>query len=351
MELQDLLKECLSKKASDLHLSPGLHPILRINGNLVSLTDYPIVEPTISAKFISEIMSEEQKRIFEENLQLDFSIFDPQLAGFRVNAFKMLHGNSAVFRIIPNIIPTLDDLGSPPIFKRLLNLSSGLILVTGPTGCGKSTTLAAMVDHINTLEEAHIITIEDPIEFIHKSKKSLISQRQVYRDAKDFSSALHAALREDPDVILVGEMRDLKTIRLALRAAETGHLVLATLHTSSAPRATSRMIDVFPTGEKNIIRNLISELLQAVICQTLLNTVSGGRIAAYEIMIANTAIRNLIREDKISQMNSVIQTNSKHGMCLMQQYIQKLIEGNLITPNAVKESGFQRELFEENETM
>lgn len=351
MELKDLLKECVTRKASDLHISPGLHPILRINGNLITLKDYPIVEPNITHKFILGIMSEEQKQIFETHLQLDFSIFDANLAGFRVNAFKMIHGTSAVFRIIPNVIPTLDDLGSPPIFKRLLNLSSGLILVAGPTGCGKSTTLAAMVDHINTREEVHIITIEDPIEFIHESKKSLISQRQVYRDAKDFGSALHAALREDPDVILVGEMRDLKTIRLALRAAETGHLVLATLHTSSAPRAISRMIDVFPAGEKNIIRNLISELLQAVICQTLLNTVSGGRIAAYEIMIANTAIRNLIREDKINQMNSVIQTNSKQGMCLMQQYIQKLIETNKITPNAVKESGFQRELFEENESM
>lgn len=350
MDINKLLKETVERNASDLHLTPGLQPILRINGDLVPLKDYPVVDAEATKIAILGLMSEDQIDTFHKDLQLDFSTFLAGLAGFRVNAFHMIDGISAVFRVIPTKIPTLDELNSPKIFQKLLNLSAGLILVTGPTGCGKSTTLAAMVDYINTNQNKHIITIEDPIEFIHTSKQSLITQRQIYRDANDFSDALHAALREDPDVILVGEMRDLKTIRLALRAAETGHLVLATLHTSSSPRAISRMIDVFPAGEKSMIRNLISELIQAVVCQTLLNRVDGnGRVAAYEIMLGTTAIRNLIREDKINQMISVMQTSSQKGMVLMQQSIQGLIAQNLIGTNAVSESGFKRELFEDSE--
>jgi twitching motility protein PilT len=293
-------------------------------------------------------MTTEQQTLFEKNLEIDFSIILPDLAGFRISAFHQAYGIAAVLRTIPLSIPTLDALGTPQIFKQLLTLSSGLILVTGPTGCGKSTTLAAMLNHINTEQAQHIITIEDPIEFMHTSKKSIIHQQQVHRDTMNFSTALRSALREDPNVILVGEMRDLETIRLALTAAETGHLVLATLHTSSAPRAISRIIDVFPTGEKNIIRNLISESLQAVICQTLVKKIDGGRIAAFEIMLGSTAIRNLIRDDKIMQMYSVMQTNSQKGMCLMEQYLQGLIEKNIISSETAHEKAFQRELFENN---
>ena len=284
--------------------------------------------------------------IFETKHELDFSIFLPDIGGFRANIFHQQNGVSAVFRVIPVAIPTLEMLGTPPIIKEILDLSAGLILVTGPTGCGKSTTLAAMIDYINTNQQSHIITIEDPIEFIHHSKKCLVHQRQIFRDSSSFCLALRSALREDPDVILVGEMRDLETIRLALTAAETGHLVLATLHTSSAPRAVSRMIDVFPAGEKNIIRNLVSESLQTVITQTLVKKIDGGRVAAFEIMLGTTAIRNLIREDKTAQMYSVIQTSVKLGMCSMEQSLNDLVAKKITTKEAAHESGFQRELFE-----
>lgn len=347
MDINKLLKEAVEKKASDLHLSPDLHPILRIDGQLVTLTDYPVMDEKTCEGIITGLMAPDQIKILNEAKQVDFSLTKPELAGFRINAYRMINGLAAVFRIIPHDVPTLDQLGSPAIFKKLLDLSSGLILVTGTTGSGKTTTLAAMVDYINTNRNRHIITIEDPVEFIHTSKKSLISQRQAYRDAMDFTSALTAALREDPDVILIGEMRDLKTIRMALRAAETGHLVIATLHTSSAPRAISRIVDVFPTGEKNIIRNLLSELLQAVICQTLLKKQSGGRVAAYEIMVTTNAIRNLIREDKLSQIVSAMQTGMNKGMCLMQQSIDGLVAQGVISRTSVVESGFQRELAEE----
>ena len=271
-------------------------------------------------------MDPAQLEEFQTFHECDFAIDLPNIARFRANAFLQINGISAVLRTIPATIPTLEELGSPPIFKKMLDAPNGLILVTGPTGSGKSTTLAAMINHINLNEYCHIITIEDPIEFTHKSKKSLISQRQIHRDTISFSSALRSALREDPDVILVGEMRDLETIRLALTAAETGHLVLGTLHTSSAPRTINRIVDVFPAGEKDMIRNMISESLQAVVCQALIKKPAGSRVAAYEIMIGTPAIRNLIRENQIAQIYSAIQLGSSFGMCTLDQYVQGLID-------------------------
>lgn len=332
MELAQLLELSVTQNASDLHLAPGLPPMMRINGDLLPAAGHDPNTPEITKQLIYSVMEKEQQHEFEENLELDFAVFIPKVASFRVNAFHQKNGVAAVFRVIPEKIPTLEELDLPPIFKDLLKLPNGLILITGPTGSGKSTTLAAMVDFINMNEECHIITIEDPIEFIHQSKKCLINQRQIHRDTRDFATALRSALREDPDVILVGEMRDLETIRLALTAAETGHLVMGTLHTSSAPRTVSRIVDVFPEGEKNIIRNLLSESLQAVICQTLVKKLSGGRVAAFEIMLGTPAIRNLIREDKISQMYSIIQTGNNIGMKTLDQYLQELINKQIISP-------------------
>lgn len=346
LDLTNLLLFSIEQKASDVHLSPGQPPILRIDGDLTPLFDLPLLDANTTKNLIYSVLDKEQQHEFETSLELDFAHVMPNGDAFRVNIFHQLNGVSGVFRVIPGEIPNLELIGAPPIFKELLDLSSGLVLVTGPTGCGKSTTLAAMIEYINQTQQSHIITIEDPIEFIHKSKHSLVHQRQIYRDSASFSTALRAALREDPDVILVGEMRDLETIRLALTAAETGHLVLATLHTSSSPRAISRVIDAFPAGEKNIIRNLISESLQAVICQTLVKKISGGRVAAFEIMLGTPAVRNLIREDKTAQMYSVIQTSSRLGMCTMEQSLKNLVEKNITTINAAHESGFQRELFE-----
>lgn len=346
MDIHEYLKLSVLHKASDLHISPGSPPILRINGDLILMTDQPVLNAEMTKSLLYNILTEEQKKLLEKKSELDFSIMSSNQATFRANVFYQVDGLAAVFRVIPIIIPTLEELKAPPVIKELLNLSNGIILITGPTGCGKSTTLAAMIEYINSTKSDHIITIEDPIEFKHIRKKSVISQRQVHRDAQNFSAALRAALREDPDVILVGEMRDLQTIRLALRAAETGHLVLATLHTGSAPHAVSRIIDVFPSGEKNIIKNLISQSLQGVICQTLVKAATGGRVAVYEIMLATTAIRNLIREDKISQMHSVMQTSFKLGMSTMENSFKELIENKIISPDAAQVSGFQRELFE-----
>lgn len=347
MEITQLLEVSLTKKASDLHITTGMPPILRVDGELRPFSNLEPLDAETTKKLIYSVLNKEQQQTLETRKQLDFLVNIPDFANFRVNAFYQLHGLAAVFRIIPQKIPTLDELIAPPIFKKLLSLRRGLILLTGPTGSGKSTSLAAMVDHINMNEARHIITIEDPIEFVHTFKKSVINQRQIHRDTNDTSEALRAALREDPDVILIGEMRDLETIRLALTAAETGHLVMATLHTSSAPRAVSRIIDVFPGGEKNIIRNLISESLQAVICQTLVKKIGGGRTAAFEVMIANPAIRNLIREDKTAQMYSVIQTSAKLGMQLMSQSLQVLIDQQVVRPEDAHVFGFERELFED----
>jgi len=336
MDLSELLTLSVKKNASDLHLSPGLVPLFRINGDLIPLEGVTPLGAEEIKKLIDSSLDGQQQKELQSNLELDYAINVPDVAGFRVNAFHKINGLAAVFRVIPAKIPTLDELELPPVFKRLLDLPNGLILVTGPTGSGKSTTLAAMVDHINTTQESHIITIEDPIEFIHQSKKCLINQRQIHRDTHDFATALRSALRQDPDIILLGEMRDLETIRLALTAAETGHLVMATLHTSSAPRTISRIVDVFPAGEKNIIRNMLAESLQAVICQTLLKSTMGGRVAALEIMLGTSAVRNLIREDKIAQMYTAIQTGREVGMCTLDQYLQDLINKQVISEEIAK---------------
>jgi len=322
--LTELLELSLKQNASDLHLSPDMPPMIRVDDSLIPMPDIAVMSAEIIKNLMYDAMEKNQQEAFEKELELDFAINLPNLAGFRVNLFYKIKGIAAVLRLIPSQIPTLEQLNLPPIFKDVLNLPNGLILVTGPTGSGKSTTLAAMVNYINLHQKLHIITIEDPIEFIHRSKKSLITQRQVHRDTKNFTMALRSALRQDPDIILVGEMRDLETIRLALTAAETGHLVMGTLHTSSAPRTISRIVDVFPAGEKNIIRNMLSTSLQAVICQTLVKKTTGGRVAAFEIMLGTPAIRNLIREDKIPQMYSAMQTGRDVGMCTLDQYLQQL---------------------------
>lgn len=330
MEISELLALSVQRNASDLHISPGQPPIIRIDGDLIAIQDHPILESQTTKTMIYSLLSPKETETLEKEWELDLAIEIPHVSRFRVNAFQQSKGIAAAFRVIPSIVPTLEELNMPDVFKRLLELPNGLILVTGPTGSGKSTTLATMVDYINTHESSHIITIEDPIEFTHSSKKGLINQRQVGRDTHTFAAALRSALREDPDVILVGEMRDLETTRLALTAAETGHLVMATLHTSSAPHAISRIVDIFPAGEKNIIRNMLSESLQAVIAQTLVKRTSGGRVAAFEIMVGTSAIRNLIREDKVAQMYSAIQTGSEYGMCTLEQYLKTLISKEII---------------------
>lgn len=345
MEMTDLLQLSYQSSASDLHLSPTLPPMMRIHGDLQPAKDLPVLSPEDTERLIYSVMSEDQQKQFEEKWELDFGVMVKDVAGFRVNAFRQIHGTAAVFRVIPSKIPTLQELELPPVFSELLDLPNGLILVTGPTGSGKSTTLAAMVDQINAKQECHIITIEDPIEFVHSSKKCVINQRQVHRDTHDFTVALRSALRQDPDVILLGEMRDLETIRLALTAAETGHLVMATLHTSSAPRTISRIVDVFPAGEKNIIRNLLSESLQAVIAQTLLKKEGGGRVAAFEIMLGSSAIRNLIREDKIAQMMTAIQTSAESGMCTLDQYLQGLVGRGVISTETALSVASNKDLF------
>lgn len=332
MNINRLLQLAVEHNASDLHLAPNHCPIMRINGDLHFLREEPVLTSHEIQKIFHDILSKDQQLIFAAKMEYDFAYTLPNIARFRVNAFHQAAGVAAVFRVIPETVPTLDQLEMPPVFKKLLSLPNGLILVTGSTGSGKSTTLAAMIEEINHTQSAHIITIEDPIEFTYQSKNSLISQRQVHRDALSFEGALRAALREDPDVILVGEMRDLETIRLALTAAETGHLVMGTLHTTSAPRAISRIIDVFSASEKNIIRNLLSESLKAVICQTLIKSMKGGRIPAFEILLVTNAIHNLIREDNIAQMYNTMQTSAAMGMCTLEQYLAKLVEKQMISP-------------------
>ncbi|MFQ3288746.1 MAG: twitching motility protein PilT, partial [Alteromonadaceae bacterium] len=286
-----------------------------------------------------------QRKEYEEKLEIDFSFEVPNLARFRVNAFNQNRGPAAVFRTIPSKIFSLDDLGCPEIFKAISDTPRGLVLVTGPTGSGKSTTLAAMVDYINKSKNDHILTIEDPIEFVHDNHMCLINQREVHRDTLSFEAALRSALREDPDVILVGEMRDLETIRLAMTAAETGHLVFGTLHTSSAPKTIDRIIDVFPGEEKSMVRSMLSESLRAVISQTLIKKTGGGRVAAHEIMIGVPAIRNLIREDKIAQMYSTIQTGMQHGMQTMDQCLQNLVNRGIISKQAAMEKAVDKNQF------
>lgn len=335
MDITELLAFSVKHNASDLHLSAGLPPMIRVDGD-VRRINLPLLEHRQVHSLVYDIMNDHQRKVYEEDLEVDFSFEIPNLARFRVNAFNQSRGIGAVFRTIPSKVQTLNDLGAPLIFQNIAENPRGLVLVTGPTGSGKSTTLAAMIDYINDNHNHHILTIEDPIEFVHQSKQCLVNQREVYRDTKSFSAALRSALREDPDIILVGEMRDLETIRLALTAAETGHLVFGTLHTTSAAKTIDRIIDVFPGEEKSMVRSMLSESMRAVISQTLLKKNGGGRIAAHEIMIGIPAIRNLIREDKVAQMYSVIQTGMVHGMQTMDYCLKQLVSRGLVSVQDAK---------------
>ena len=342
MDITELLAFSAKQGASDLHLSSGLPPMIRVDGDVRRINVPPLDHAQVH-DLIYDIMNDKQRKDFEEFFETDFSFEVPGVARFRVNAFNQNRGAAAVFRTIPSKVLTMDDLGMGQVFRDVSLLPRGLVLVTGPTGSGKSTTLAAMIDFINDNRYDHILTIEDPIEFVHESKRCLVNQREVHRDTLGFSEALRSALREDPDIILVGEMRDLETIRLALTAAETGHLVFGTLHTTSAAKTIDRVIDVFPAAEKAMVRSMLSESLQAVISQTLLKRRTGGRVAAHEIMRGTSAIRNLIREDKVAQMYSAIQTGQSIGMQTMDQCLQNLVEKKLITLETAREKARQPE--------
>jgi twitching motility protein PilT len=345
MDIAELLAFAVKNKASDLHLSAGLPPMIRVHGD-VRRINLPPMEHEAVHGMIYDIMNDSQRKDYEENLEVDFSFAIPGLARFRVNAFQQQRGAGAVMRTIPSKILSLEDLNAPKIFAELAVLPRGLILVTGPTGSGKSTTLAAMVNHVNENLYGHILTVEDPIEFVHDAKRCLINQREVGPHTLSFTNALRSALREDPDIILVGELRDLETIRLALTAAETGHLVFGTLHTSSAAKTIDRIIDVFPAAEKEMVRAMLSESLKAVISQSLLKTKDGnGRIAAHEIMIGTPAIRNLIREAKIAQMNAAIQTGASVGMQTLDQCLTDLVRRNSISMSEARYAAANKDNF------
>ena len=330
MDIGDLLEFAVKHGASDLHLSAGLPPMVRIDGDLRRI-DAPVLLHAAVLDLVSGVMDDAQRTDYEERLETDFSFEIPGLSRFRVNAFNQHRGAGAVFRAIPSRVLSLQELRAPGIFRDIAATARGVVLVTGPTGSGKSTTLAAMIDHKNASEHGHILTLEDPIEFVHQSKRCLVSQREVHRHTHGFAEALRSALREDPDAILVGEMRDLETIRLALTAAETGHLVLGTLHTSSAARTVDRIVDVFPAAEKDTVRAMLSESLEAVVSQTLVRKIGGGRVAAHEIMIGTPAIRNLIRDNRIAQMYSAIQTGQQFGMRTLDQDLSVLVRKGLVT--------------------
>ncbi len=336
MDITELLDFSVKHNASDLHLSAGVPPMVRVDGDVRKL-GVPAFSHSDVHRMVFDIMNDAQRAEFEEKLETDFSFELPNVGRFRVNAFNQSRGCSAVFRTIPTTVPTLEQISAPDIFTQISNYEKGLVLVTGPTGSGKSTTLAAMVDYVNRNHNKHILTIEDPIEFVHESQKCLINQREVHKDTHSFNAALRSALREDPDVILVGELRDKETISLALTAAETGHLVFGTLHTSSAAKTVDRIIDVFPGADKDMVRSMLSESLRAVISQKLLKRLGGGRVACHEIMLATPAIRNLIREDKVAQMFSVIQTGAAIGMQTTEQHARQLIAQGAVDPQEVAE--------------
>lgn len=344
MDITELLAFSVKNNASDLHLSADLPPMIRVDGDIRRI-NVPALDHKTVHSLVYDIMNDKQRKDFEEFLETDFSFEIPDLARFRVNAFNHNRGAGAVFRTIPSKILTLEQLNAPVVFKEISDTPRGIVLVTGPTGSGKSTTLAAMVDYKNDSEYGHILTIEDPIEFVHQSKKCLVNQREVHRDTLGFSEALRSALREDPDIILVGEMRDLETIRLALSAAETGHLVFGTLHTTSAAKTIDRIIDVFPAAEKGMVRSMLSESLRAVIAQTLLKKIGGGRVAAHEIMIGTPAIRNLIREDKVAQMYSAIQTGQGIGMQTLDQCLQDLVARGVVSKQDAKMKATNKDNF------
>jgi twitching motility protein PilT len=336
MDITELLAFSAKQGASDLHLSAGLPPMIRVDGD-VRRINLPAMEHKEVHGLVYDIMNDKQRKDYEEFWETDFSFEVPGVARFRVNAFNQNRGAGAVFRTIPSKVLTMDELGMGQVFKDTSMTARGLCLVTGPTGSGKSTTLAAMIDFINDNKYEHILTIEDPIEFVHESKKCLVNQREVHGDTLGFSEALRSALREDPDIILVGELRDLETIKLALEAAETGHMVFGTLHTQSAAKTIDRIIDVFPAAEKSMVRSMLSESLQAVISQTLLKKNGGGRVAAHEIMIGTPAIRNLIREDKVAQMYSSIQTGGALGMQTLDQCLSDLVARGVISREIARE--------------
>ena len=345
MDISELLAFVVKNKASDLHLSSGLPPMIRVHGD-VRRINLPAMEHSEVHGMIYDIMNDSQRKHYEENLECDFSFAIPNLARFRVNAFVQNRGAAAVMRTIPSKILSLEELNAPKGFAEIANQPRGIVLVTGPTGSGKSTTLAGMVNEVNEHEYGHILTVEDPIEFVHESKKCLINQREVGPHTLSFNNALRSALREDPDVILVGELRDLETIRLALTAAETGHLVFGTLHTSSAAKTIDRIVDVFPAAEKDMVRAMLSESLRAVISQTLLKTKDGtGRVAAHEVMIGTPAIRNLIRENKIAQMYSAIQTGQQFGMQTLDQNLQELVRKNIVSPSEARNKAQNKDMF------
>jgi twitching motility protein PilT len=344
MDISELLAFSVKNGASDLHLSAGQPPMIRVDGEIRRINVPPMDHKGVHA-LIYDIMNDKQRKDYEEFLETDFSFEIPDLARFRVNSFNHQRGAGAVFRTIPSNILSFEQLNCPPIFADISKNPRGLVLVTGPTGSGKSTTLAAMIDYKNDTEHGHILTIEDPIEFVHPCKKCLVNQREVHRHTLGFNESLRSALREDPDVILVGEMRDPETIRLALTAAETGHLVFGTLHTSSAAKTIDRIIDVFPAAEKEMVRSMLSESLRAVISQTLIKKVGGGRVAAHEIMIATPAIRNLIREAKVAQMYSAIQTGQSVGMQTLDQKLQELVQKGLISKNDAAMKAANKETF------
>ena len=346
MDITQLLAFSVKNKASDLHISAGEPPIIRVDGDMRRI-NMPEMEHKEVHSMVYDIMNDKQRKAYEEHWETDFSFEIPGVARFRVNAFNQNRGAAAVFRTIPSKVLSLEDLDAPAIFKKISDKPRGLVLVTGPTGSGKSTTLAAMIDYKNETDHGHILTIEDPIEFVHVSKKSLINQREVHRDTQGFDAALRSALREDPDTILVGEMRDLETIRLALTAAETGHLVFGTLHTTSAPKTIDRIVDVFPAAEKDMVRSMISSSLQAIISQTLLKRVQGGRVAAHEILIGTNAIRSMIKENKLAQMRSALQTGASDGMQTLDQSLQKLMTlGHISRDVAMKKADNPKALLE-----
>ena len=335
MDISELLIFAVENHASDVHLSAGEPPLVRIHGDIRKV-EMPALDAETIHRMIYDILSDDQRKTFEEHLELDFSLSLGDYGRFRVNVFKQNRGDAAAFRPIPNRIPSFEELGLPKVLMNIARLEKGLVLVTGPTGSGKSTTLAAMIDLINNEMKGHIITIEDPIEFVYRSNLCLVNQRELGPHTKSFGNALRAALREDPDVILVGEMRDLETISLALTAAETGHLVFATLHTSGAPKTVDRVVDVFPEGQQNQVRAMLSESVQAIITQALFKRRDGrGRVAAFEIMMATPAIRNLIRENKIAQMPSIMQTSKAMGMQTMEAAVKELVARNLVALDEV----------------
>ncbi len=345
MDISELLAFVVKNKASDLHLSAGLPPMIRVHGDVRRINLPPLEHKDVHA-MVYDIMNDGQRKFYEENLECDFSFEIPNLARFRVNAFNQNRGAGGVFRTIPSKVLSLEDLKAPKCFGDIANQPRGMVLVTGPTGSGKSTTLAAMVNHLNENEYGHILTVEDPIEFVHESKKCLMNQREVGPHTMSFANALRSALRQDPDIILVGEMRDLETIRLAMTAAETGHLVFGTLHTSSAAKTIDRIIDVFPAEEKEMIRSMLSESLRAVISQTLLKTKDGAsRVAAHEIMVGTPAIRNLIREGKVAQMYSAIQTGAQLGMQTLDQNLLDLVKRNVVSKEEARNKATNKDNF------